>query len=323
MRSPPAFPDRLRHILRAWGRGHPRNAVSRRTRPGLAPAAPALALLVAACQPLPHPFADDRPPAALLRMRDTLGVAIAPVIGTPPVAAAKLPGALARALLKHDIPASDKTASLNSYQLFGRVAEVTPRDGKRSLAGLWRLYDAKGRTVGERTVLIPLASAKPAGHAAIDAAIEQLAAASADRLAPLLEDDMPTVQPGAKQPAGPRIAIGAITGAPGDGATALTRALAAVLRRDGIVIVGKGGAADLDITGTVRLTPVPGGKQHVALVWRVSRPGGGEIGTVGQQNDVSRGTLDGPWGDIAYSIAIAAGDGLVQVIERGLPPAKS
>ena len=38
----------------------------------------ALAALVAACQPLPHPFAEDRPPAALLKVRGVAGVSIAP-----------------------------------------------------------------------------------------------------------------------------------------------------------------------------------------------------------------------------------------------------
>ena len=36
--------------------------------------------------------------------------------------------------------------------------------------------------------------------------------------------------------------------------------------------------------------------------------GGAEIGTVGQENDVPGGLLDGAWGDLAYSVAIAAGD---------------
>lgn len=293
-------------------------------RRGARPGAGALALLlVAGCQPLPHPFADDRPPAALLRVRDSLGVSIAPVIGEPLHAVATLPDAMAKALLKHDIPASDKTASLDSYQLFGRVAEVTPQNGTPSLGALWRLYDAKGRTVGERSVLIPLAPANGASGRPIDQAIERLAALSADTLAPLLEDDMPAEKPGVAPAARPRIAIGAISGAPGDGATSLAHALATVLQRDGMAIVAPGEKPDLDIDAAVRLTPGPAGKQHVALVWRVRRPDGGEIGTVGQQNDVPERTLDGPWGDTAGNIASAAGDGLVQVIERGLPPRKS
>ncbi|HEX5455206.1 MAG TPA: hypothetical protein VFX06_15570 [Stellaceae bacterium] len=279
----------------------------------LAPAAALGLLLVAACQPLPHPFADDRPPAALLRVRDSISVAVAPVAGTPRAAATRLPAAMAKALLKHEIPASDKTASLSSYQLFGRIAELRPKQGAPALAAVWRLYDAKGRTVGERQVRVPLAPA--------NAAVERLAALSADRLAPLLQDDMPASRPVANTAAaGPRVAIGKINGAPGDGNAALARALAAVLPRDGVAIVAAGDKPDLMIDGTVALTPATAGQEHVALVWRVRRPGGGQIGTVGQQNDVPKGLLDGKWGDLAYNIAIAASDGIVQLVARGLPP---
>ena len=91
----------------------------------------AVAGLIAACQPLPHPFADDRPPAALLKVRDVAGVAIAPIEGKPGAVAEKLGAAVASALLKRDIPASDKTTSLGSYQLYGRVAESRPQRGPK------------------------------------------------------------------------------------------------------------------------------------------------------------------------------------------------
>ena len=41
--------------------------------------------LLAACQPLPHPFADDVPPpgSPILTLRDNASVTIAPVDGTP------------------------------------------------------------------------------------------------------------------------------------------------------------------------------------------------------------------------------------------------
>ena len=71
----------------------------------------AVAGLVSACQPLPHPFADDRPPAELLTMRDSIGVAIGPIDGGPPDSVDKLGPALASALLKRDIPASDRMTS--------------------------------------------------------------------------------------------------------------------------------------------------------------------------------------------------------------------
>jgi hypothetical protein len=285
----------------------------------------ALALLIAACQPLPHPFADDRPPAALLKVHDVAGVSIAPVAGKPAAIAEKLGAAVASAFLKHDIPASDKTTSLRSYQLYGRVVESRPqrgpKDGNATVSAYWRLYDAKGRTVGERDVRVEA----PAGEwdTASAAPIERLAGLSADRLAPLLEEE-PQAE-AAKEPAAAgrtRIAVHPLGGAPGDGANSLAAAVAAILQRQDLAIVGTDQKPDLTIDGEVSVTPVKPDKQHVKIVWHVRRADGAEIGNVGQENDVPRGLLDGPWGDLAYNIALAAGDGLMQLVARGAPPPK-
>ncbi len=281
-----------------------------------------LAALLAACQPLPHPFADDRPPAALLKVHDVAGVSIAPVEGKPAAVAEKLGAAVASALLKRDIPASDKTTSLRSYQLYGRVAESHPQSGNATVSAYWRLYDAKGRTVGEHSARLEAptgewesASARP---------IELLAGLSADGLAPLLEEEAPVAAARESGGAGrTRIAIGDISGAPGDGAKSLAAAVAAVLKQQDLAIVEKGDKADLTIDGEVSVTPVKANQQHVKIVWHVRRADGAEIGTAGQENDVPRGILDGPWGDLAYNIAIAAGDGLMQLVARGAPPPKS
>jgi len=280
-----------------------------------------LPALAGACQPLPHPFADDRPPAELLRVRDVAGVWIAPIEGSPPAIANKLTAAMAKALLKHDIPASDKTTSLGSYQLYGRLAEDPPQQGNMTVTVYWRLYNAKGGTVGEHSDRVEAeAGALEAGDTK---AVERLAASSADGLAPMLEEETPVEAAEGGERGHTRIAIGDIKGAPGDGATSLAAAVAAVLKRQDLTIVKPGQPADLTIDGEVTVTPVKAHQQHVKIVWRVDRAGGGEIGTVGQENDVPGGLLDGPWGDLAYNVAIAAGDGLMQLVARAAPEPKS
>src|SRR6266404_2213028 len=149
----------------------------------------AMAALVASCQPLPHPFASDRPPAALLKVRDVAGVSIAPIEGEPAAVAEKLGAAVAKALLKRDIPASDKTTSLGSYQLYGRLVEARPQRGKASLTAYWRLYDARGEAVGEHSARVEGEAREwESGEAA---AIERLAGLSAEKLAALLVEEAP------------------------------------------------------------------------------------------------------------------------------------
>jgi hypothetical protein len=113
-----------------------------------------------------------------------------------------------------------------------------------------------------------------------------------------------------------------VAGAPGDGNDSLAASMTAVLKHADIELVdATKGQPDLDVDAMVSIEP-KGDKQHVKIVWRVSRASGAEIGTAVQENDVQRGRLDGPWGDIAYSVAIAAADGVMQLVERGAPPEK-
>ena len=278
----------------------------------------AAALLLAACQPLPHPFADDRPPAALLRVRDVAGVSIAPIAGAPAATAEKLGAAVAKALLKHDIPASDRTANLGSYQLYGRLATKHSDKDSVAMTASWQLYDAKGRMVGEPTA--ELEASPQDWDFASDAPIARLAQLTADKIAPLLEDEAPVEAPGGGRI---RVAVGTISGAPGDGATSLAAAVAGVLRKQDLAIVKEGEKADLSVDAEIAVSPVQANKQHVKIVWHVRRADGSEIGTAAQENDVPKGLLDGAWGDVAYSVALAAGDGLIQLVARGAPAPKS
>ena len=324
----------------------------RSRRPLRAPSAlavPVLAVVVtvSACQPLPHPFADDRPPASLLRVRDSAGISIAPIEGGPPAAASKLGAAVASALVKHDIPASDRTTNLTSYLLYGRLEAQRPRSGQETVAAHWQLQDASGRLVGERTTR--LEAPVKTWETGADAVIARLAEASAAEIAPLLADEPPpgaeTVAGLAEAPGGKaeavapraeaapaktneagrtRIAIRPLSGAPGDGAKSLANAIATVLKRQDLTVIDNANAkADVILDGQVTVATVKPDKQHVKIVWHVRRADGVEVGTVGQENDVPKGMLDGPWGDVAYSVAIAGADGLMQVIARAGPERKS
>jgi hypothetical protein len=307
----------------------------------------AVVVTVSACQPLPHPFADDRPPASLLRVRDSAGISIAPIEGGPPAAASKLGAAVASALVKHDIPASDRTTNLTSYLLYGRLEAQRPRSGQETVAAHWQLQDASGRLVGERTTR--LEAPVKTWETGADAVIARLAEASAAEIAPLLADESP---PGAEAVAGlaeapggkaeavapraeaaaaktneagrTRIAIRPLSGAPGDGAKSLANAIATVLKRQDLTVIDNANAkADVILDGQVTVATVKPDKQHVKIVWHVRRADGVEVGTVGQENDVPKGMLDGAWGDVAYSVAIAGADGLMQVIARAGPEGKS
>ena len=278
-------------------------------------------LLLCACQPLPHPFAGDvpKPGAPILTLRDTASVAIAPLAGAPRATAAKLGPAMAEALQKHDIAASDRTASLDSYHLTGRIQEMAPAGGKTALVASWRLSDPSGKLVGERAQRVEAAQGD--WQAGDKDAVTRLAAAGAQEIAALMEDKAPVE---AEQGGRARLLIRGIEGAPGDGGTALETAIATLLKRQDLAIVSDPQAkADLVLDAVVKVAAPKAGKQNVKIVWRVRRADGSEIGTVGQENDVPAGLLDGAWGDVAYVVAASAQDGIMALVARGAPAAST
>jgi hypothetical protein len=281
-----------------------------------AKAAAAVALL-AGCQPLPHPFADDAPRkgSPMLALRDSASVTIAPIEGTPRATAEKLGPAMASALQAKEVAASDRTASLGSYELVGRIQEMAPSEGRAALVAVWELRDPSGQRLGERTERLE-APAADWGEGKEDS-VAQLAAASAAQLLALLQDDTPTqAEVGART----RLLIDNVAGAPGDGGEALAGAIAEVLKKQDLAIVNDPQAeADLVLTAEVHITQPQAGKQHVKIVWHLRRKDGAEIGTVGQENDVPAGLLDGAWGDVAYAVAVSAQDGIMELVARGTP----
>ena len=274
--------------------------------------------MLAACQPLPHPFADDapRPGSPILTLRDNASVTIAPIDGTPRATAEKLGPAMANALQQREIAASDKTASIGSYELVGKIEEM-PSGEKVAVVAVWELRDPSGQSLGARTERLE-APARDWEEGS-EEAVAHLAAASAERLAALLQDDAP-----AEAEAGghTRLLIGGVAGAPGDGGQSLPRAIAEILKRQDLAIVTDPEAkAELVLDADVAVANPKAGKQNVKIVWRLRRKDGAEIGTVGQENDVPAGLLDGPWGDVAYMVAVSAQDGIMQLVARGAPSA--
>jgi hypothetical protein len=251
---------------------------------------------------------------------DNVNIAVMPVEGEPHATAAKLPAAIAQEFLKHGIPASDQSPTKASYQLDGRIEQHPDQAGKSLVTVHWRLRDPRGQVVSERSDRLTAPTRDwVSGN---DEPISQLAAASATAMAARLVPETPK-EPQQTASARVRVALRQVSGAPGDGNTSLAASLAAVLKHQDIDLVDPAkGKPDVAVDGEVKLDPAKDGKQHVKIVWHVAHPDGGEIGQVAQENDVPRGQLDRAWGDIAYSVAMAAESGIMQLVDRAAPPRK-
>jgi hypothetical protein len=270
--------------------------------------------LLLACQPLPHPFAENRPAptSPILSPPDAAGIVVQPVAGAPAASSHALATAMVEALQKEDVPADTVAANARSYRLAG-TATATEAGAVTRVSVAWKLSGADGHVV---TIETGAAEVPSNGwrQGSADAA-KTLVATAAPMLARRVEGDVPKEH--AVKAATLGIAPVIVTGAGGAGGHELSLAIASVLNRAGVAIQDKGGEPpSYVLTGKVAVAAAQAGHQDVKIIWALSRADGKEIGQVSQENAVPAGSLEGNWGDTAYDVATAAVAGIVELLQR-------
>ena len=106
--------------------------------------------------------------------------------------------------------------------------------------------------------------------------------------------------------------IVAVTGAPGDGNTALADAVRRILSAKAISDQASGSPYHVRVQ--VSVSPIRDGNQRMRIVWEVSNSRGKNLGEVAQFNVVKPGELDGEWGSSADTAAKAGVQGLVRLL---------
>ncbi len=279
----------------------------------LARLALALALLLpAACTDL-QPY-RGRPgrTGARLAIPLALRLAIAPPTQAllTDEAAKQLADALATALQAEEVPA---TATDRPMPLDWHV-DIVAESGPRGVVAKFRLLDADGKEQGvvAGQPMPPQLWSNPG-----PGAFGPMAAQAARSLSTLLlqvDAARKQMDPVALAGGPARVRFARVTGAPGDGNTALATRMREFLSRYGYVMQEVSDGATFGLEGRVTLVPLPSGQQRVEIVWRVSRRDGEELGQVVQMNEVPGGSLNRPWGDVAYVVAEEASGGIRQVL---------
>jgi hypothetical protein len=269
------------------------------------------AVLLTSCQPLPHPFEDDRPAprAPIISLRNTTSVAVAPVAGLDSDARDQLAAAMASALQDLDVLASAESSSRGSLSLLG-----TARTVGSGVEVDWRLVDANGQALGQGS------SSAAVGLDALNrgdaAALKALALAAAPDVAKLLQDDAPIAP--AEIASLRHVVVLPVSGAPGNGSDALKLAMTAALTQARLTVLPDepGSNKTLSVVGSVTLDRPQNGQQHITITWALIEPDGKQLGVVKQENAVPQGSLDGRWGDVANFVAAAAAPGILAIIEK-------
>lgn len=118
----------------------------------------------------------------------------------------------------------------------------------------------------------------------------------------------------------PALVVTPVIGAPGDGVTSLTRAMALALKGRGVALAQEPDDDALLVMGSVVIRDHDPGSQFVEVIWELLSPDGTRLGIVSQENTIDAGALDGAWGPIAPVIAAAGADGVIDLIDRTSAP---
>jgi hypothetical protein len=271
-------------------------------------------ILLAACGDLPEPFLGN--PGTMGRR---LAVPETPMLAVPsppnallnPPADGDFAGLLALDLQKEEVPSLARTPHKTDWRLTVSAA----RKGDQVVPH-YAILDPSGREEGAIDGP-PVAAANwsagapwTLGAAARDAVPKILAVMMSVRAT------RDRANPNSLLNRAAKLYVPLVTGAPGDGDSALTRLMRVRLAEFGPLVQVTPEGADFTVTGLVVITPLPKGQQQVEIAWTVTRPSGALVGKVSQLNSVPAGSLDLTWGDVAAVVAQEASGGINQVVER-------
>lgn len=232
------------------------------------------------------------------------GVEVTPPVGLAPEAGAPIANALAAALRELDIAAVAGQKLAGGHSITG-----TARLENGAIIIAWELHAPGGAGLGKyeaRDAISPHASA----DAPLDATLVQ---ALAMRTAAAFAPYFPAA--GGAHGAVLRVFIPDIANAPGDGGKSLPLALRRALSAAGLSVAEHDEPEAIHIIGEAQLSELNAASQLVKLSWRVLGADGAEIGMIDQSNPVEQGSLDGNWGQIAYSAAAGAADGIIPLLQ--------
>ncbi len=273
----------------------------------------ALALVAAACQPVPRPFQPESKVAApepLVDLGPRAGVHVAAIEGASPKTSQRLRGLLAAGLRDRDVPASSEGSEAKGYVLKGEATAQPVSDSQTLVDLSWHLFDPLGEEVGGIHQVKQVSSRDWASSSpALLAFLAEQAAERVDKLVRRL---------GVERPRAPlaSVFVAPVDGAPGDGRVALTAAMRGALERRAVPIADEIRDDAYLVLGSVYIAAAGPGRQSVEVFWTLLDPGGEQIGVVSQRNAVATGRLEGPWGAIAEAVAEGGAEGVIDILRK-------
>ena len=269
-------------------------------------------LLLAGCGDLPQPFLG-RPGATAMRLAHPPPSRLAIPLPSDSLltdnAAQAWAKALADALQAQDLPAQAAPAAGGDWRLV-LSAEMT----NGQVVPTYTVANPQGVSQGASQGPPVSAEEWAAGQ---PATLQRAATVEAPKVIALLngiEARRQMSDPHSLLNRPPVVYFKGVTGAPGDGNTALARLMAARLPNLGDVVQDTAKGADFTVVGQVKTAPGANKTERIELQWIVTDDQGRERGRVVQLNEVPPGSLDNYWGEVAIVVANEAAGGVHEVV---------
>ncbi len=279
-----------------------------------------------------------------------MALAFEPLVGIPEERAAVLAEELGAGAIARGLPVVPRNSSDDSYRVKGYFS-VTRSGSATDVQYVWDIFDAAGGRVHRLSGTDTVSAALPDPWQAVtDDSLRRIARETVEGLGSWIDEgapvtNTPTPAPGSADmtPAlGSAIAlvasgtpiprdaisgsvtpsrdsrhlihVGPVSGAVGDGAVALSAAMARQLSAMGSGAAASPEGADYVVSGESTVGPAHEGTQTVAIIWSVARGNGDPVGTVRQVSRVPANHLDQNWGVSAERAASAAAPGVLGLI---------
>ena len=269
-------------------------------------------LLLVGCSDLPRPY-QGAPGATATRLARPpparIAVMVHPELPLPDSAGAAYARIVATSLQQQEVPAVTDAARAGDWQL----ALGVQRAGA-TMTPVFTLIAPAGQEEGtEQARPVPV----DAWQSARPETMQGIANDAAPRIAALLgrvEAARRQSSPASLNNRPGRAALIDVTGAPGDGNQVLARLMRENLGKLGQVVQESTVGADFLIKAQVNDRVASPKTRQIEIFWLIQNTNGEEIGRISQQNEVTNGTLDRHWGDVAVVVTEEAAVAIRDVI---------
>lgn len=277
-----------------------------------------LVLSLIACTQAPQPLRHSRTgfDPSVLRLRDGGTISIQPIEGIAKPLAKIMGDSLADSLSARGIPSTSNLITNPSYKVRGQVVIRRNKNSPYIDGAIYWTFTK--RESGERLEYSqPFHIERHRWIYGDQVMIDSIVEAAADEFAGYLQDN--------REREAVELAvrdqdiifyIDKITGAPGDGQSALKKAMALTLRQAGGLVRNQPHKNSYILDAEVRALEPFNGKQRIKIDWIVKDSTGHELGRAQLNNQLDEGRLTKPWGRLAYEISRAAVQSIGLMVEK-------